>query len=354
MSDIESDLIKKITGYNPENKNLVINFLKWLDSNHSNFTGFGNILGNRLFETKTQNTNRDAVIKSIIGEIVNIFTPMKHKLKDFIDRIESNGKEPPSEEKSNINCTSGNFVECICAIKDKDLTGVYKNFLEDVIREENEGSNVREIFNSNVNYKNLDFDKCRDFITKLNPGTKDEIINNAITQLDNCIKENQEKKEEKPKEETPSQKKPEPKPIDPSIAIAIAASIRKPEPKKKEEPPTPKPIPKEVPVKALSSDSITYVTPQGIVYIHNKSDPSKVYEYQGSLEDKKSSLREVKLNENDEIKINGVKLDFNNFKDLYPFITAFEEIETEPTTFFNNMLAASKWVLRDIAENNKS
>ena len=157
-----------------------------------------------------------------------------------------------------------------------------------------------------------------------------------------------------------------------AVATAVAAVASSQEPQKKEETKTPTPPPPQkieekikneikktieiitsVPESTgteptvFSSDSITYVTPQGVVYIYNKKS-KKIYEYEGSIETKR--LREVRLVDNSIIEIkqgdNWEKLSYGNFKKLYPVINDDEEEKSEQ--FFFKMRTASVKVLKDI------
>ena len=104
------------------------------------------------------------------------------------------------------------------------------------------------------------------------------------------------------------------------------------------------------PTKIDGGDTVTYITPQKLVYIYNK-DTRKIYEYEESLENKEDNLREVKLKDGSEstfqIKIGDVfeTITDTNVKDHYKFITKNVEITDY---FFRDMLYASTAVLIDI------
>ena len=74
-------------------------------------------------------------------------------------------------------------------------------------------------------------------------------------------------------------------------------------------------------MKIQSGNSVTFVTPDGIVYVY---DNGKVMEYEGSL-DNIENIREIKLEQNDiQIQKNGnfELLTRENFKDFYPITSS--------------------------------
>ena len=99
-----------------------------------------------------------------------------------------------------------------------------------------------------------------------------------------------------------------------------------------------------------SNDNVTYVTPQGLVYIYD-TKTKEVTEYDGSSQDKKP--RPVKY-ENSKIQIqknDGEKfteLDFSNFKDLYPNIY---ESSNDVDNVYKDLVASTKKVLKEYAVN---
>ena len=144
-----------------------------------------------------------------------------------------------------------------------------------------------------------------------------------------------------------------------AVAAAIAASIsKKPEEKPKtetKEPEKPKIKTEETKgtePKAISGDSVTYVTPQSVVYIFDKLNKT-ILEYQRSLENKK--LREVRLapddNANMEVKQgdNWIKLSSANFKELYPIINDEDDEDETPPDFIKTKTASIK-ALKDIKD----
>jgi hypothetical protein len=97
-----------------------------------------------------------------------------------------------------------------------------------------------------------------------------------------------------------------------------------------------------------SGDTVTYITPQRLVYIYNKRTRT-IYEYEESLENKEDNLREVRLEgENTfQIKIGDMfeTINESNIKEYYKFVTENNEITKY---FFRDMLNASTAVLKDI------
>jgi len=97
-----------------------------------------------------------------------------------------------------------------------------------------------------------------------------------------------------------------------------------------------------------SGDTVTYITPQRLVYIYNKRTGT-IYEYEESLENKEDNLREVKLEGENTFQIKiGDKFETineNNIKEHYKFVTENNEITKY---FFRDMLSASTAVLKYI------
>jgi hypothetical protein len=101
-----------------------------------------------------------------------------------------------------------------------------------------------------------------------------------------------------------------------------------------------------------SSNSVTTITPQGIVYIYNKSK-NKVFEYEGNIENR-TNMREVKLSEsgNSIMVFNEnefTEITKNNYKEYYQS----KEDEDEDIDF-NKMQAASVAVLKMFKSLNSS
>jgi len=97
-------------------------------------------------------------------------------------------------------------------------------------------------------------------------------------------------------------------------------------------------------VKATSSDSVTYITPQQIIYIHDKNT-KKIQEYEGSIENKK--LRNIDFKDNKMI-IDGTELTTGNLTSLYPNVTNEITDSSTITKFFNNLIESAKGVFDDI------
>lgn len=97
-------------------------------------------------------------------------------------------------------------------------------------------------------------------------------------------------------------------------------------------------------------DTVTYITPQSVIYIYNKNSGT-TYEYEESLENKEDNLREVKLDgENTfQVKMGDIfeTISDANIKEYYKFITKNKDITKY---FFRDMLYASTAVLKDIKE----
>lgn len=109
----------------------------------------------------------------------------------------------------------------------------------------------------------------------------------------------------------------------------------------------------EPPTKIDGGETVTYITPQKLVYIYNKKT-GKTYEYEESLENKEDNLREVKLEENSEnkfqVNIGDDKFETiseSNIQDHYKFITKSNDITKY---FYRDMLYSTAAVLKDIKE----
>ena len=285
-----------------KNKQLYLDYFKFL--NVQNATG-------SFINFKDVNTKYVELFSSLpfqqniglfMSPLISFLDSNKLLLSDFINLI--GGDCDDNKCKTDTNSTIETYIDCICK-NDKAIIELYIDFFKKMqTKQPHETSN--DIYKSNQKYTSLDHDICIKLSVKISPDHPTADYAKILSKLKECSK---------------------------TVPVSV-----------------PVPVPVPVSVKAISSDSITYVTPQAVVYVHNKNNPN-IIEYQGSLENEENSLREVKLNEKDEIEINGTSLKYDNFKDLYPFITTFEEFQTDPTQFFNDMYAASKWVLKDIAKN---
>jgi hypothetical protein len=104
----------------------------------------------------------------------------------------------------------------------------------------------------------------------------------------------------------------------------------------------------EPPTKIDGGETVTYITPQKLVYIYNKHTGT-IYEYEESLENKEDNLREVKLEGENTFQIKiGDKFETineNNVEEHYKFVTENNEITK---IFLRDMLNASTAVLKDI------
>ena len=98
--------------------------------------------------------------------------------------------------------------------------------------------------------------------------------------------------------------------------------------------------PTSEPTKVLSNDAVTYITPQGLVYIHDKKT-NEITEYEGSFENNKPRKVELK---GDSIMVNGTQLTSDTFKDLYPITNELKHKDT----FYNNLVASTKRVIEEI------
>lgn len=98
--------------------------------------------------------------------------------------------------------------------------------------------------------------------------------------------------------------------------------------------------PTSEPTKVLSNDAVTYITPQGLVYIYDKKT-NEITEYEGSFENNKPRKVELK---GDSIMVNGTPLTSDSFKDLYPITNELKHKDT----FYNNLVASTKRVIEEI------
>jgi hypothetical protein len=402
-------------------KQVYINYFNWLNDTTTvnNFTNASNKIVELLIHTKLNDNEKEEAIadisrivgflnehRSLLSTFINLISNEndKHNNNDNNDNNNNNNNNNNDNNNNNNNNNNDNndnndnnnndnnecknigksidaYTSCICT-KNKETIQQYYDAFADL----KNNTDLKSIYSK---YKLLEKNIFVKLKIKVNP-------NNGYDQILNTLNECINKKEEEESDnnsKTPSteyaekEREDTSEPIlDTSIPIAIAASVREPEEEEEDtpesilDPSIPIAIAASVreseeseedtiselsddesyekePVKTISNDSITYVTPQGVVYIYYTNDPSKVYEYQQSIENQKNSFREVKLNEDGNIKVyqkeksEWVELIFNNFKDLYKSITYSEE--NKLNKFFNNMVKASKWVLLDIAKNNK-
>ena len=369
---------------NPPNKRFYLSFLEKLNTTvdgqdiDANYTTYlpkiqTDSLKEYVINMETENRNykvseeEEIKKRKLTSQMALFLNDHREHLPEFIN-ILKDCISPPNinhcDENLTNDLTQGNYNEkvtqaiaCICK-QSIDIQERYIEFLKGLL--------TMRGFNTWVDvYKsyslNLDRNICNLFgasASFISPNNINDFYAKQIQEIQKCAKE--EKKEEIEPEpaldpslpiaiaasikEPEKPKEPEPT-LDPSIPIAIAASIREPEKPTPEEPKKPEPV------KATSYDSVTYVTPQGVVYIHNKNDPESIHEYEGKLED--NTLRQAKLTD-DKIQVyhngNWTTLDSNNFKDLYPI--THESNEEQSSHFYNDMVAASKWVFRDIAKSN--
>ena len=144
--------------------------------------------------------------------------------------------------------------------------------------------------------------------------------------------------------------------IDNAVASAVAASNQNAVPLSVDGGPSANQVIQSSIKMVSSGDSMTYITPQGLVYIYDKL-ANTIYEYEGSSVGNEK-MREVKLSDNDDANMEVkkgekfIKVTSSNFKELYPIINESdgddESEDNKSSRFFENMKASSIGVLKSI------
>jgi organic radical activating enzyme len=308
-----------------KNKTLFIEYFTWLSESEDKkiYPNFGKVNTRIELDMIKYNIVEDkkkSKTKKVILELVDYFRNNKeNEIPDFIKNISNDCKK---DESSTCN-TGGNptidkFTDCICNTKNQETINTYIEFLTD-LKNKSKMQNTEFVYNSKKQYQKLNRDLCLGLSAILDPdkNKKQKEYEKIFYNLNNCIKP-PEKQEELPVAEEVDVEE-----------VVIADEIPKPEIIKQEEP-----------TKVLSNDAVTYITPQGLVYIHDKKT-NEITEYEGSFENNKPRKVELK---GDSIMVNGTELTPNNFKDLYPITNKSKHKDT----FYKNLVASSRRVIQEI------